>query len=144
MVFCLLTMVIVVLAGVFFRYIQEMPLAWADEMALLCQVWMAFIGASVAYQCYGHMGIDMCMAMVADKQRTIVEGFTEIMLLVLFIYLTAAGVEVSWSVKESVTPGLNVSVALQYLPAVFGGALMTFWSIDRLISKIVCFFKKER
>jgi TRAP-type C4-dicarboxylate transport system permease small subunit len=105
---------------------------------------MAFIGASVAYQCYGHLGIDMCMALVPDKYRSIIEGFTELMLLVLFIYITASGIKVSWVVKESVTPGLNWSVALIYLPAVCGGALMAFWSIDRIITKWMSFSVKNK
>lgn len=144
MVACLFIMVIVVLAGVVCRYFFYAPLAWADEVALLCQVWMACVGASVLYECYGHMGIDMVMERVPEKYRLIIENFAEILLLGLFVFLTAAGAEVSWTVKDSVTPGLGVSVALQYLPAACGGLLMVFWSIDRLYGKVKFCAKGER
>jgi TRAP-type C4-dicarboxylate transport system permease small subunit len=144
MVACIFCMVIVVLAGVVFRYILHAPLAWAEEAALLCQVWMACIGASVLYECYGHMGIDMFVERVPHKFRSIIENFSEILLLALFVFLTAAGIEVSWTVKESITPGLGVSVALQYLPVACGGMLMVFWSIERIYGKAKICAKGER
>jgi len=44
------TMTVVVLAGVFFRYVLEAPLPWSEELARYLMVWGASLGASVAFE----------------------------------------------------------------------------------------------
>ncbi len=47
--------VVILLAGVFARYVMHTPLVWADELASILFLWLAMLGAAVAFQRREHM-----------------------------------------------------------------------------------------
>lgn len=49
-IFLLLTLVGLVSAQVFMRYIMHSPLTWSEEAARITFVWLTFIGAGLAFQ----------------------------------------------------------------------------------------------
>ena len=55
------TMTLVVLLGVFFRYVLEAPLPWSEELARYLMVWGASLGAFVAFREGSHVGVTMIM-----------------------------------------------------------------------------------
>ena len=57
--FALLCMVIMILLQVFFRYVLNDALAWPDEGARLCMLWMTGLMAPVAMRTGGFVAIDM-------------------------------------------------------------------------------------
>ncbi len=58
-----------VLAGVFFRYVLNSPLYWAEEAARLLLIWLSFIGAALAFQRQQHLAMDVVMRLVPDALR---------------------------------------------------------------------------
>ena len=51
-------MVIVILLGVFFRYVLNDPLSWPDEAARFCMLWMTALVAPSAFRSGGFIAID--------------------------------------------------------------------------------------
>lgn len=55
-------MTVVVLAGVFFRYVLNNSLAWTEDSSILMMIWVAFLIAPWAYRTGGHVGIELVVA----------------------------------------------------------------------------------
>ena len=54
-------MTLVVLLGVFFRYVLVAPLPWSEELARYLMIWGASLGAFVAFREGSHVGVTMIM-----------------------------------------------------------------------------------
>ncbi|MGH7405804.1 MAG: TRAP transporter small permease, partial [Candidatus Methylomirabilales bacterium] len=54
----LIAMVVVVTAGVFYRYVLNEALIWYDEFASYLLVWLTFYGAVLATYRDAHIGFD--------------------------------------------------------------------------------------
>lgn len=132
-----------VFIGVIFRFVLKAPLVWAEEYALISMVWMTFIGASVAYEASSHLNVDLLLTVLPEKGRKSVELLTEIMIIPFFIALIVGGAIMVDTTKASITPALKISVAVQYLPALIGGILMLWFSVEKLILKVKNFGQKE-
>lgn len=51
--------IIVVLAKVVFRNYLNIPMMWADEVAVICFIWTVFLGAAVAVRHKMHYTVDL-------------------------------------------------------------------------------------
>lgn len=52
-------MTVVVVVGVFFRYVLNNSLPWSEEFAIVSAVWVAFLVAPQAYRMGGHVSIEL-------------------------------------------------------------------------------------
>lgn len=50
---------IIVLLGVFFRYVLSAPLTWSEEAARYLNIWSVFLGAAVAVYYADHLRVDI-------------------------------------------------------------------------------------
>src|SRR3546814_13995451 len=56
--------VVILFSGIFARYVLNTPLIWSDELASLLFLWLAMLGAAVAFRRAEHM------RMTADRKST--------------------------------------------------------------------------
>lgn len=57
----IVAMTVVVVVGVFFRYVLDASLAWSEEFAIVSAIWVAFLVAPYAYRTGGHVAIEMIL-----------------------------------------------------------------------------------
>ncbi|MEM6617288.1 MAG: TRAP transporter small permease [Pseudomonadota bacterium] len=77
------SMTAVVVVGVFFRYVLNNSLPWAEEFAILSAIWVAFLVAPHAYRTGGHVAIEL---IISALPNAVTRGFRIILnLLVLWI-----------------------------------------------------------
>ena len=60
---CFVAMTLVVLVGVFFRYVLNDPFMWTEEAARYLQVWMGFVAVSIALRRDKHIKVDVLSSM---------------------------------------------------------------------------------
>jgi TRAP-type C4-dicarboxylate transport system permease small subunit len=58
-------------AGVLFRYVFSDPLVWSDEVAILCLVWITFLGASMSVKQHNSPAITFLMDKLSGTPRKI-------------------------------------------------------------------------
>lgn len=58
-VFCFVSMTVVALLGVFFRYIMQSPFMWTEEIARYLLVWMGFTAVSIALRRGRHIKVEV-------------------------------------------------------------------------------------
>ncbi len=114
----LLGMVTVVLAQVFFRYILNDSLVWAEELSKSMMVWVAFLVAPMAMRQGANVRIEMLTEALPARLRiflSLVIGVAVIWVLSIFLYesigfwergkqVSAASLPVSMAVFYTIVP----------------------------------------
>lgn len=58
-------------AGVLYRYVLSTPLVWSDEIAMLCLVWITFLGASMGVKMQNSASITFLMDRMKGTPRKV-------------------------------------------------------------------------
>jgi TRAP-type C4-dicarboxylate transport system permease small subunit len=125
-----------VFTGVIFRYVLKKPLVWVDELALISAVWLALLGASVVYEDNQHLCVDFLMERLSERGKVRLELIINILIMPLFVVMLRGGLALIGTTYTSITPGLKVSVAIEYLPAFIGGSLLLLFNVEKIINNI--------
>lgn len=80
-------MVLSILLQVFFRYVLGSPLAWSEEAARFCMLWMTGFMAPLAYRQGGFVAIDMLVQMLP---RRVAEILSFVLLVIPLVVLIVA------------------------------------------------------
>src|SRR5436309_1122354 len=78
--------VLILLAGVISRYVFRNPFVWSDELASILFLWLAMLGAVVAFRRTEHMRMSTLVARASPRWRPFFEAFA-VALAVAFLAL---------------------------------------------------------
>ncbi len=107
-------MVLAILVQVVFRYVLNNALAWPDEAARFCMLWMTGLMAPTAFRRGGFVAIDM-LAMALPR---IAGQLLTLLLLFLSLLVLVVAVKIGWS--EVTGFGGRFATASLYLPTSLG------------------------
>lgn len=112
-----------VTVAVFFRYVLNDSLVWAEELARYCFVWVTFLGGGLGVGKNIHVGVDSLVMLLPARQRQLVEIGVEAAIIVFLLILIAVGVQFTLLGLRSHSMLLGISMSFVYaaLPA---GALV--------------------
>ncbi len=65
--------IVILFAGVISRYVFHAPLIWSDELASILFLWLAMLGAAVAFRRGEHMRMNIIAGMVGPEARAFLE-----------------------------------------------------------------------
>ncbi len=116
---CLYTMAsmtIVVLLGVFFRYIVRLPLSWSEELSRYLMIWSASLAISIGIKEKGHVGLTIIMDRLKSRifksvLETLVFLITAVFLFVMIKYSIQMVIEAKWQYSQ----GLGITMVLPTL-----------------------------
>src|SRR3954467_12657999 len=83
--------VVILFAGVVSRYVFRNPFVWSDELASILFLWLAMLGAVVAFRRGEHMRMSTLVARMSPAWRAFFEAFAvalAIAFLALILYPT--------------------------------------------------------
>lgn len=83
----LVILTIITSAGVFMRYILRTPLLWQEEVQAFCQVWMVFMGSSLAFRLGAHVSIEILVDMLPPRWQRYVGYVVDMLVLAVLLYL---------------------------------------------------------
>ncbi|HSC70633.1 MAG TPA: TRAP transporter small permease [Candidatus Methylomirabilis sp.] len=134
----MLSMLVVVLLGVFFRYIVDRALSWYDEFAEFVLVWLTMYGSVVALARRKHIGFEALVEKLpAGVQRATeifaalcVLGFSVILVVSSWVLVRAMAAETAVSIPE-------VKMAWVYSVLPISGALMVLISLVQIIQLLI-------
>jgi TRAP-type C4-dicarboxylate transport system permease small subunit len=84
-------MFLVVIVGVFFRYILDSSLSWYDEFAEFILVWLTMFGSVVALARGKHIGFEAIADLFPAKLRRATESFSALCVLAFSIVMLVSG-----------------------------------------------------
>lgn len=85
---------ILVCLNVFYRYVLETGIVWANEIPEFLLIWIAFLGAYLAYRNDDHIAFEMVIDAIPQPVRDWVKSFTD--LLVLGLSATMINLSIQW------------------------------------------------
>lgn len=139
-------LVIDVVWGVFTRYVLGHQSQWTEELARLLLIWVALLGASIAFIRKSHLGVDYFVNKLNEQWRNI--GQIAVYLLVAIfasIVLVYGGYSLVSSALENSqpTPALNIEMGYVYLAVPISGIFIIIFSIETIIELIGSLLKRE-
>ena len=130
-------LVFVVLWGVVSRYLPGVrPSDWTEELAITLLIWLALLGAAVAYRDHGHLGVDYFVGKLHPSARRLAAVLAELLVLGFSAFALVFG---GWRlVADTLAAGQTTSV-LQwqmghvYLAAPLSGLCFCAFAIEHLL-----------
>ena len=125
--------VAILFAGIFARFVLNSPLIWSDELASLLFLWLAMLGAAVAFRRGEHMRMTAFVNMSSPTMRAFFDVFAVVVSLgfVLLVLLPSFQATIDQSVIH--TAALDISRAWRTAALPTGLSFMAIFAILRLI-----------
>jgi TRAP-type transport system small permease protein len=128
----LIAIVLIVFAGVFFRYFLHIGLGWTEEAARFLLIWMTFVGATVAVKRWSHFQLAIVTTWVPPRLHRTIETFAILVVLTLAIILVRYGIAVTRVSWEQTSPIMNWSMGHLYAIVPVSGVLMFLFALGHL------------
>jgi len=122
----------VLLAGVISRYVFHEPLIWSDELAGILFLWLAMLGAVVAFRRSEHMRMTALVAMAGPRARAFLETLALVAGLVFVVLVLHPAYEFAGEESFVQTPALELNNAWRAAALPIGFGLMLVIALIRL------------
>ena len=116
----------VVFLQVFTRYVLAYPWGWPEELARILFVWVALLGAVLAFRRAGHFGIEACVSCLPARLRRGVTVLMRIILLGFLLLVAYLGLQATLRVREQLTTAMEVSISWGYASVPVSFTFMAF------------------
>ena len=123
----LIVLTLVTCAGVFKRYVLKDPILWQEEISAFCQVWMIYMGASVAFRSGSHVAIEMVIDALPERAQRLFGYLIDLIVLFVLVFLcvkSQAYIAQVFGRSGRPTPILRIPYTMIYGIAPWGCGLM--------------------
>src|SRR5512137_798532 len=101
----------VVFLQVFTRYVLAYPWGWPEELARILFVWVALLGAALAFRRAGHFSIDALAPVLPAQLRRPLAVAMRIGLLGFLLLVASLGLQATFRVQEQLTTAMEISIS---------------------------------
>jgi TRAP-type transport system small permease protein len=119
-------MTVVVLVGVFWRYVLNDALAWAEELARYTMIWMSWLGGGLALRRGGHLAAEFAIDRLPPGARRMIILAGQVLALGFLLIVLWYGVALTRNVALQTTSALRVSMQFPYSAMPVGALLMIY------------------
>ncbi len=126
-------MFLVVVAQVFYRYVLNAPLIWAEEAARYLLVLTTFIGAPVAMRRGAHIAVTLIVELLPRGARRAVETAAQVLSCVVYGVLIRYGFALASQNFDQLSPALHLPLGAVYLMIPLAGLVLALQAIQRIV-----------
>lgn len=130
--FLIIAEIAIMLAGVIARYFIHEPLVWTDEAASILFLWLASLGAVVAFRRGEHMRMTALVAKASPQTQAFLNTVAIAAALAFLLFVVGPAYEYASEEVHVVTPALELSNAWRAAALPVGLGLMALMSLIRL------------
>src|SRR5438094_937248 len=124
--------IVILFAGVVARYALHRPLIWSDELASILFLWLAMLGAAVAFRRAEHMRMTAVVASAKPAMRAYLDLVATVAALASLILIAWPAYEYAYEESYITTPALQISNIWRAAALPVGIALMALFGFLRL------------
>ena len=117
-------MVTVTTLGVFFRYVLNSALPWAEEADRYLFIWLSFVGASITMRHQGHIAVDLLLRYVTPAWRHRLAFVAQASVLVFLGVVFWASLPVIELTSETRATATDIPMSWVYIAAPVGCILI--------------------
>jgi tripartite ATP-independent transporter DctM subunit len=124
--------IVVLFAGVVFRYVLHQPLIWSDELASILFLWLAMLGAVVAFRRAEHMRMTALVARATPSQQAFLDVVATCAALAFLLLIAHPSWDYAYEESYITTPALQISNMWRAVALPIGVGLMAIFALLRL------------
>jgi TRAP-type transport system small permease protein len=117
-------MVAVTAAGVFFRYVLNSALPWAEEADRYLFIWLSFVGASITMRQKAHIAVDVLVRSLPPALRRWAALVSQASVLVFLAVVARASVPVLEVTSQTRATATDIPMSWVYLAVPVGCVLI--------------------
>jgi TRAP-type C4-dicarboxylate transport system permease small subunit len=123
----------IVFAGVFFRYFLQIGLGWTEELARYLQIWLTFVGATVAVKRWAHFQLTLVNQWIPVGVRRFTQIFAIAVVVALAAIMIKNGIDITRVTWNQASPVMGWRIGYLYLISPVSGVLMIFFALRHLV-----------
>ena len=120
-------------AGVVARYGLQRPLIWSDELASILFLWLAMLGAAVAFRRSEHMRMTAVVANATPAMRAYLDVVATCAALAFLLLIVGPAYQYAYEESFITTPALQISNTWRAAALPVGICLMALFALLRLV-----------
>ncbi len=124
--------IVILFAGVVSRYVFHSPLIWSDELASILFLWLAMLGAAVAFRRSEHMRMTALVAGSRPAVRAYLETLAICSALAFLVLVAPPALEYAYEESFITTPALEISNSWRAAALPVGIGLMAAFALLQL------------
>jgi tripartite ATP-independent transporter DctM subunit len=124
--------IVILFAGVVARFGLHQPLVWSDELASILFLWLAMLGAVVAFRRNEHMRMTAIVARASPSARAFLDVFATGAALAFLLLVAWPSFEYAQEETFITTPALEITNAWRAAALPIGIAFMSAFALIRL------------
>ena len=124
--------IVILFAGVVARYGLRQPLIWSDELASILFLWLAMLGAAVAFRRSEHMRMTAVVASAGPKMRAWLDLVATCAALAFLLMIAWPAYEYAYEESFITTPALQIANIWRAAALPVGIGLMALFALLRL------------
>jgi TRAP-type C4-dicarboxylate transport system permease small subunit len=129
-------MTVVVILGVFFRYVLQSPLSWSEEVARYLMIWAASLAISIGIMRREHLGITFLISRIPPSAQKYAAVLVNVAVLWFLWVLTKFGYYMALEGQTQLSPVLakyriNMMWSLSAIPV--AGALAIIQTVLQIV-----------
>ena len=131
--FLVVAEIVILFAGVVSRYVLHSPLIWSDELASILFLWLAMLGAAVAFRRAEHMRMTAIVASARPAMRAYLDMVATCAALAFLLMIVWPSYEYAYEESFITTPALQISNSWRAAALPVGICLMGLFAFLRLL-----------
>lgn len=131
-VFILAEYLILVLLQVFFRYVLNESLFWAEEAVRFSMVWAVLLGSALVARDRAHIRIDVVENMLPQRARRVLDLVLDIVMIVFTVILLVTGLQFAGRSMMQTSASLELPMWLVYGAIPLGAGLQGLFMLSML------------
>ncbi|MDB5592897.1 TRAP transporter large permease subunit [Enterovirga sp.] len=120
----LVTIVLLLLAGVTSRYVFSLPVVWIDEVASLSFLWLAMIGSALALDRNEHLRLTLFLRMFPAPLQRFIDAFAPLAVAAFLVTLIYPAFDYAFEEWFITSPALNIPNTYRTAAIPFGMTVM--------------------
>jgi tripartite ATP-independent transporter DctM subunit len=124
--------IVTLFAGVVSRYVLQRPLIWSDELASILFLWLAMLGAVVAFRRSEHMRMTAVVASARPAVRAWLDVVATCAALAFLLLVVVPSYQYAYEESFITTPALQISNSWRAVALPVGVCLMALFAALRL------------
>ena len=132
-------MVLIILFGVFNRFLFKLPVSWTEEVAKYLLIWISMLGSAVAIRIGAHVGVGLLVTRLGEKKRNLISWINQVLIMVFIISLVLLGMKFCLGEIDQMGYATRISMFYPFL-AIPAGCLMI---IVQLLYLMKMLYKKQ-
>ncbi|MBP6959117.1 MAG: TRAP transporter small permease [Spirochaetia bacterium] len=129
----LIIMVVDIITAVFFRYVLQNSIFWAEELSRYLMIWAGMLGAGLAMKDDAHIGIDFVVRALPNSIQFIAKVIAKLVVEIFLIVVFIESIDYLKTLSIQRSAALEIPMALPYLSVTAG---MVFMAIENILGII--------